>query len=65
MIEKIGMNAGKVWSQLDENGKMDVKVLKKAVKLNDKDLFAAFGWLAKEEKIALELDEKDIYVSLC
>ena len=65
MIEKIGINAGKVWAQLDENGKMDVKALKKAVKLNDKDLFAAFGWLAREEKIELVLKDKEIYVSLC
>lgn len=65
MVETIGINAGKVWSELDREGKMNVKDLKKAVKLTDKDLYAAFGWLAREEKLTLEKEGKEIYVSLC
>jgi len=65
MIENIGINAGKVWTNLDQDGRMNVKVLKKAVNLTDKDLYAAIGWLAREKKIALELVEKETYISLC
>jgi len=65
MVEMIGINAGKVWSKLDEKGRMNVKNLRKAVKLTEKDMYAAFGWLAKEEKLILEKVEKDIYVELC
>lgn len=64
MIEKFGINAGKVWSVLDENGKQEIKVLKKATKLTDKDLYAALGWLGREEKIVINLDGKDIFISL-
>ena len=65
MIENIGINAGKVWSQLDEEGRMNVKELKKATKLTDKDLYAAIGWLAREEKVVLEQVEKEFFISLC
>lgn len=64
MVEKIGMDAGKVWSILDEEGRLTEPVLKKAVNLTFKDLYAALGWLAREEKIVLEKEGKDIYVSL-
>ena len=64
MIEKFGISAGKVWSVLDENGKQEIKALKKATKLTDKDLYAALGWLGREEKIVIETEEKDIFISL-
>lgn len=65
MVEKIGINAGKVWTKLDEKGRMNVKDLRKAIKITEKDMYAAFGWLAKEEKLILEKVEKDIFVDLC
>ena len=49
MIELIGTNAGLVWNALNEGGKMSVKAVKKATKIKaEKDMYAAFGWLAKE-----------------
>ena len=38
---------------------MGVKQLKKVTKLKDKELFAALGWLAREDKIAIATDDKD------
>lgn len=64
MVEMIGMNAGKVWTKLDEKGRMNVKDLRKSVKLTERDAYAAFGWLAKEGKLALEKVDKDFYVEL-
>lgn len=64
MIEKIGNNAGKVWTVLDEAGRQNVKEVKKTTKLTDKDLYAAIGWLAREGKISLEEVEKDLYITL-
>ena len=53
MIELIGTNAGLVWNALNEGGKMSVKAVKKATKIKaEKDMYAAFGWLAKEGKLA-------------
>lgn len=64
MVEKIGMNAGKVWTILDEGGRQNVKEIKKAAKLTDKDLYAALGWLAREGKVALETEAKEVFASL-
>lgn len=64
MIEKIGTNAGKVWTLLDEAGTQNVKDLKKSSKMTDKDLYAALGWLAREGKVALVEDGKELFVSL-
>jgi hypothetical protein len=64
MVEKIGCNAGKVWTQLDAAGRSNVKDLKKLTKLTDKDLYAAIGWLAREGKLTLEEVDKEIFVSL-
>lgn len=64
MKEKMGVNAGKVWAVLNEAGKSDIKDVKKATKLTEKDMYAALGWLAREEKIAFEEDGKEIFISL-
>ncbi|MCC8143472.1 MAG: winged helix-turn-helix domain-containing protein [Tannerellaceae bacterium] len=65
MIELIGTNAGLVWIALNEGGKMSVKAVKKATKIKaDKDLYAAFGWLAKEGKLTFEEVEGDLLVAL-
>ena len=64
MKEKIGLDAGLIWKMLDEMGTLGVKELKKALKLTDKDLYAAIGWLAREEKLAFNQEEKELYLSL-
>ncbi|NLZ94771.1 MAG: winged helix-turn-helix domain-containing protein [Bacteroidales bacterium] len=64
MVENIGIDAGKVWTKLEEKGRMNVRNLRKDIKLTERDTFAAIGWLAKEGKITLERDGKDFYVEL-
>ena len=63
LTEKIGANAGIVWTAL-QNGELEVKLLKKATKLTEKDLNMALGWLAREGKVSFREDEKDLYVAL-
>lgn len=63
MKEKIGFNAGAVWNCLCE-GPQEVKALKKAVNLTEKDLYAALGWLAREEKIIFTESGKELIISL-
>jgi len=58
MKGKIGTNAGIVWETLSNGEKLEIKALKKAVKLAEKDLYAALGWLAREEKIFFEGDDE-------
>jgi len=64
MKEKIGNDAGLVWKVLDEEGTKSVKELKKATKLTDKGIYAAIGWLAREEKLAFHQEEDEWFLSL-
>lgn len=65
MKEKFGSNAGIVWNALNGNGEMNLKDVKKVTKLAEKDLYAALGWLAREEKITFSEDANgDIFVVL-
>ena len=63
LLEKIGINAGLIWAVI-ENGEMNVKAVKKATKLAEKDLNLALGWLAREGKIKFKEVEKELFVSL-
>jgi len=64
MKEKIGNDAGLVWKVLDTQGTKSVKELKKATKLTDKEIYAAIGWLAREEKLAFGQEDDELYLSL-
>jgi len=64
MKEKIGNDAGSVWKVLDAEGAKSVKELKKAAKLTDKEVYAAIGWLAREEKLVFRQEENDLFLSL-
>ena len=64
MVEKIGIDAGKVWTKLDDKGRMNVRDLRNAIKLTERDTFLALGWLAKEGKVTIEKDGRDFYVKL-
>ncbi len=64
MIETIGTNAGKVWTALEKKGRQNIKDVRKATKLTEKDTYAALGWLAREGKITLEKNDKDVFISL-
>ncbi len=50
----IGKNAGIIWNLLSNKEKWDIKKLKKETGLPEKDIYAAIGWLARENKIEFE-----------
>lgn len=56
---QIGLNAGKVWRLLNDNKRWNYCDLKKASELSDRDLNAAIGWLARENKIDFEQAQED------
>ena len=64
MKTKIGINAGLVWNALSDGSIKSVKELKKAAKLTEKDLYAALGWLSREEKIEITEGETEVFVQL-
>jgi len=63
LLEKIGISAGLVWTSL-ENGELNVKAVKKATKLPEKDLNLALGWLAREGKVKFNEVEGELFVTL-
>lgn len=60
--QKIGENAGLIWSAL-QGGALAVKALKKATKLKEADLNLALGWLAREGKLNFQEGE-ELVISL-
>ena len=65
--EAIGTWAGLVWEALNESDVLGTKQIKKMTKLKDKELYAALGWLAREDKVWFHVspeDEKELLVSL-
>lgn len=61
--EKIGTNAGLIWAAL-ENGELNVKAVKKATKLAEKELNLALGWLAREGKVTFREVEGELFIAL-
>lgn len=61
---EIGLNAGKVWQLLSDYAKWSYGTLKKKSGLKDKELGAAIGWLAREDKIEMYEEEEELYISL-
>lgn len=51
---RIGLNAGIVWRVLSDNVERTYDQLKKESGLSGRDLDAAIGWLAREDKIEFE-----------
>ena len=65
--EIIGFWAGEGWNALNEAEALGLKQLKKVTKLKEKELYAAIGWLAREDKVIIETnpeDEKELIFSL-
>ena len=56
----IGTNAGIVWRTINDSGRpWKYEELKNATKLSDRDLNAAIGWLARENKIEFDTELPD------
>ena len=64
MIDQIGIDAGKVWNELELNGEMTTGALKKSLSLAPFNLNIAIGWLAREEKVLLSRNGNTIKVRL-
>ena len=60
----IGLNAGKIWRLLSNYAKCDYGTLKRKSGLKDKELGAALGWLACEDKIVLHQEDGELYIFL-
>ena len=65
-IESIGAWAGEVYKALEGSDvrMLGLKALKKVTKLKKDELMAALGWLGREGKIALTMNDEDLVVAL-
>jgi hypothetical protein len=61
---KIGENAGAIWRELNAKGEQNISALKRNTKLDDKTLYLALGWLAKENKIIFSRKQRQILIGL-
>jgi hypothetical protein len=57
-INNIGNNAGVIWNVLNANGKMTETKLKKESGLGSAEFYTALGWLAREGKINVVVEER-------
>lgn len=57
ITEKIGTNAGKLWTALEENGPLTFKKAKSRLKITNAELYMAMGWLNREDKVTISDDE--------
>lgn len=65
-IESIGTWAGEVYKALESSDTrmLGLKLIKKATKLKKDEIMAALGWLGREGKIALTMNDEDLVVTL-
>lgn len=61
---RIGKNAGRLWDYLKENGECTMAELKKELKINNKELYMALGWLARKDNIAFYEKNGEQYIFL-
>jgi hypothetical protein len=54
MSERVGMTAGSIWHYLAENGQTPVGTLLRELGEEEKIIQRSMGWLAQEDKIALD-----------
>lgn len=55
--DKIGEDAGKIWTVLYAEGKTDMLHISKLTQIEEMDTYLAIGWLARENKIRLKMEE--------
>jgi Winged helix-turn-helix domain (DUF2582) len=54
-ISEIGAGAGKIWHYLDKNGPTSVSKVATETGLGKNEVQRAIGWLAKEDKLVVEM----------
>lgn len=61
---QVGETAGRVWQVLNTEGAQTLTQLKKKVNGNNEVVTFAIGWLAREDKIDITSDKKNLRLQL-
>jgi predicted transcriptional regulator len=64
MTDSIGTAAGVVWTYLEKNGASSATKIAKQTDLDAKSVQRAIGWLAKEDKLSIEMKGRTETISL-
>jgi hypothetical protein len=64
MIHSIGNTAGKVWEYLNKKGEANIVELLNGVVGDASLIYLALGWLAREDKLRIEMKGHYITYSL-
>lgn len=61
---QIGQTAGAVWTYLTDKEKTSLATMKKDLSVSSELLFAAVGWLAREDKLEFSVSGNSVRISL-
>ena len=64
IIPEVGATAGKIWHLLSEDGPQTVVQIKKKLNGSGDLVQFALGWLAREDKVAISQEKKNLKVVL-
>lgn len=64
LSEQIGETAGQIWHVLNDNGPQSLTKLIKEADVSRDLAMLALGWLAREDKVAIEESSRSKIVSL-
>jgi len=59
LTPKIGTNAGKIWQLLASQKEADITTITQRTKIDEQDIHAAIGWLARENKIEAQIGKNN------
>jgi hypothetical protein len=59
LTPKIGTNAGKIWKLLASQKEADITTITQRAKIDEQDIHAAIGWLARENKIEAQIGKNN------
>lgn len=62
--EQVGETAGRVWHLLNDQGPQTLAQLKKRLNGSGELVTFALGWLAREDKVDISQDKKNLRVAL-
>jgi hypothetical protein len=63
MVDMIGATAGKIWQALEGKEGLSFPQLKKATGADEKVLWLALGWLAREGKVSIAKNKASFKIS--
>lgn len=61
---EVGETAGKVWHLLNDEGPQTLAQIKKRVNGSGELVSLALGWLAREDKVEISQDKKNLKIAL-